>query len=184
MQMLKDYLMDRGTDVKVVYEPGGTWVGDRIRDILLNSEQVDIDPLTEALLFAADRAQQVKELVKPSLEKGWIVLSDRYIDSSLAYQGVARGCGLEAVQNLNQWATGRLEPDLTIFLDLPVEKGLARTAGYRDRIEQESVEFHHNVRHAYDMLIRIYPNRIVTVDATGSPEDVHTRVVQIVERTL
>jgi len=111
---------------------------------------------------------------------------DRFIDSSLAYQGVGRGCGLEAVKNLNDWACGNIEPDLTVFLDLKVPKGLDRAAGPggHDRIERESIEFHENVRHAYGMLMRIFQARYRVVDAGGTPEAVRARVLDEVMKVI
>lgn len=184
-ELLKEYLLSKGKDVVLVREPGGTLVGEKIREILLDPAHDRLAPVTEALLFAADRAQQLKEVIVPSLEKGWVVVGDRYVDSSLAYQGVGRGCGLEGVKNLNEWATGGIQPDLTLFLDLPVETGLKRASGEEcDRIEMESVEFHKNVRHAYDMLLRLFSHRMVLVDAKGPPQAVHSRVVQEAGRVL
>lgn len=183
--MLRDYLIEKGKDVILVREPGGTPVGQQIRDILLNTEGVDIAPITEALLFAADRTQLVRDVVRPALQKGITVIGDRYVDSSLAYQGVGRGCGLEPVKNLNDWATGGLEPHLTVFLDMSVKDSLARVQpGEFDRIEKEDLEFHENVRYAYSMLQRIFSYRYAIVDATGTPEAVHDRVVGEVERII
>ncbi len=183
--LLRDYLLEKGKEVLLVREPGGTPVGELIRDILLNSEDVDIAPITEALLFAADRAQLVRDIVRPALQKGVTVIGDRYVDSSLAYQGVGRGCGLEPVKNLNDWATGSLEPHLTVFLDMSVKDSLARAKpGGLDRIEKEDLEFHENVRYAYSMLQRIFSYRYVVVDANGSPEAVHARVVSEVEKII
>jgi len=182
-RMLADFLLDKGKDVVTCHQPGGTRLGARIREILLDPECAEMVPVAEALLFAADRVQQVNEVILPALHKGWIVIADRFIDSSLAYQGVGRGCGLEAVKNLNDWACGNIEPDLTFFLDLNVREGLRRAAGPdgHDRIEAESVLFHENVRHAYDMLMRIFSHRYRLIDASGSPEGVHARVVEQVK---
>jgi dTMP kinase len=183
--MLRDHLLEKGREVLLVREPGGTPVGAMIRDILLNTEDVDIAPITEALLFAADRAQLVRDVVRPALQKGITVIGDRYVDSSLAYQGVGRGCGLEPVKNLNDWATGALEPHLTVFLDMSVKDSLARVQpGGLDRIEKEDLEFHENVRYAYSMLQRIFSYRYVVVDANGPPEAVHDRVVGEVEKIM
>lgn len=184
-EMLADYLREEGKDVVLVREPGGTAVGKKIREILLDPDHVDIAPITEALLFAADRVQQLKEVVRPALAEGRIVIGDRYVDSSLAYQGVGRGCGLEAVKNLNEWATDYLEPDLTILLDLLVEEGLRRAReGHPDRIESESVEFHQNVWHAYEMLKSLNSHRIVVVEALGGRETVNARVVKEVKKII
>ena len=179
-KMLADMLMDGGKDVVLCHQPGGTRLGSRIREILLDPECGEVVPVTEALLFAADRAEQVNEVIVPALNKGRVVVVDRFIDSSLAYQGVGRGCGLEAVKNLNDWACGNIEPDLTFFLDLDVREGLERAAGPEghDRIEAESLLFHENVRHAYDMLMRIFSYRYRRIDASGSPEAVHARIAE------
>lgn len=183
--MLRDRLQASGKQVLLVREPGGTPVGQRIRDILLDPESGDIAPITEALLFAADRAQQVRDTIRPSLQKGITVISDRYVDSSLAYQGVGRGCGLEPVKNLNDWATGGLEPHLTIYLDMSVKDSLARVRPQElDRIEKEKLEFHENVRYAYSMLQRIFSYRYTIVDASGTPEMVHERVFGEVEKII
>jgi len=185
-QMLADALLQKAQDVVLCHQPGGTPMGQKIREILLDPACGDMIPITETLLFAADRAQQVQQVIRPALKKGWIVIADRFIDSSLAYQGVGRGCGLEAVKNLNDWACGGIEPDLTVFLDLKVTQGLSRAAGPdgHDRIEQESIEFHENVRHAYSMLMRIFSHRYSVVDASGTPQMVHDRVVDEVMKVI
>jgi dTMP kinase len=185
-QKLKEYLEGRGKEVVLVREPGGTPVGEKIREMLLGSdESIEIAPITEALLFAADRAQQVMDVIRPALDTGAVVIGDRYTDSSLAYQGVARGCGLEAVKNLNEWATDGLEPNLTLFLDLPVATGLARAGGTdADRIESEKIEFHENVRSAYSMLLKIFSYRYAVIDARGTEIEVHSRILGQVEKTI
>jgi dTMP kinase len=183
-QKLKDYLEGRGKEVVLVREPGGTPVGEKIREILLGPDAgVEIAPITEALLFAADRAQLVMNVIRPALDRGAVVIGDRYVDSSLAYQGVARGCGLEAVKNLNEWATDNLEPNLTLFLDLPVPEGLARVSD-TDRIESEKVEFHENVRSGYSMLQKIFSYRYAVIDARGTPDEVHGLILNEVEKTI
>jgi dTMP kinase len=183
-QRLKDYLEGQGKEVILVREPGGTPVGEKIREILLGSDaNVEIAPITEALLFAADRAQLVMNVIRPALDRGAIVIGDRYVDSSLAYQGVARGCGLEAVKNLNEWATDNLEPNLTLFLDLPVAEGLARVSD-TDRIESEKVEFHENVRSGYSMLQKIFSYRYAVIDARGTPEEVQGLILNELEKTI
>lgn len=185
-EMLREYLLGNGRDVLLVHEPGGTPLGDRIREMLLDPSLGDIKPISEALLFAADRVQLVNEVILPFLKRGGVVICDRFIDSSLAYQGVGRGCGLEAVKNLNDWACGNIDPDVTVFLDLKVKEGLRRAAVDQglDRIESESLEFHENVRHAYSMLIRIFSHRYIVVDGNGSQQEVHARLVDQVNRVI
>ena len=185
VELLEENLAEKGFGVLVSREPGGTAVGARIREILLDPEGTGIEPLAEALLFAADRAQQVAEVVMPALREGLVVIGDRFVDSSLAYQGVARGVGLEAVARLNEWATGGLEPTLTFYLDMPVEEALARKAGEgHDRIEGEPAAFHQTVREAYIMLSKLYSHRVVVIDAKASREEIHARVRREVERFL
>ena len=185
VELLKEYLAGRGFEVLVSREPGGTAVGARIREILLEPGHAGMEPLTEALLFAADRAQQVTEVILPAMRQGRVVIGDRFVDSSLAYQGVARGLGLEPVARLNEWATGGLEPALTFYLDMPVEEALARKSGQgHDRIEGEPVEFHRAVREAYIMLSKLYAHRVVVIDARESREEIHARVKRELGRFL
>ncbi len=184
-EMLRSYFEEKGVDVILTREPGGTRTGNLIRQILLDPELEELTPITEALLFAANRAQVVIEVIKPALDQGIVVISDRFTDSSLAYQGVGRGLGLEAVKNLNEWATGGLEPNVTFYLDISYEDSLSRrNAEIADRIEMEPKIFHENVRQAYAMLARIYPARIVTLDARSSPEDIHSRVVSEIRKRM
>lgn len=176
MKLLYKSLVERGFDVVVTREPGGTPISERIRGIVLDGSAKEMDTKTEALLYAAARAQHVAEVVRPALERGALVVSDRYIDSSLAYQGYARGLGEEDVIRLNAWATDELFPDLAILLHLDPEVGLARTHGDPDRIEQEDVAFHRKVGEAYLALARAYPSRFAVVAATGSIEQVHRQI--------
>jgi dTMP kinase len=185
VELLREHLVGRGFEVLVSREPGGTALGARIREILLDPGQAGMQPLTEALLFAADRAQQVAEVILPAIREGKVVIGDRFVDSSLAYQGVARGLGLEAVAKLNEWATGGLEPTLTFYLDMPVEDALARKSlGGRDRIEGEPAGFHRTVREAYMMLSKLYSHRVVVLDATAGKEDIHSSVKRELGRFL
>ena len=185
VEMLRGYLVAHGHEVIVTLEPGGTPVGLRIRDALLDSASRGMSPTTEALLFAADRAQQVEDVIRPGLGRGVVVLCDRYVDSSLAYQGIARGLGLEEVMEVNRWATGGLEPALTFYLDMPVAEAMKRKTGDEpDRMEREPAEFHERVREAYGRLAELYPERIVTLDAGAPMDEVHAAVVRGVERLL
>jgi dTMP kinase len=175
MGRLASFLESIGQKVLVTREPGGTAVGNRIREILLDPASKAIADKAEALLYAADRAQHVEEVIRPALEEGTIVISDRYLDSSLAYQGLARGLGLDAVSDLNRWATAGLLPDLVFLLDTETELALRRSTG-TDRIEGESLAFHERVRSAYQALSMRYPERFHVLDATGTPEEVAAEV--------
>jgi dTMP kinase len=167
-----------GPDTVLTQEPGGTEVGRLIRGLLLDHGHQAIAPAAEVLLFFADRAQHVAELVRPALDQGRSVVSDRYTDSSLAYQGYGRGLDRALILAVARLATEGLQPDLTILLDLPVEVGLAR-AGRRsphDRLESEVREFHDRVRAGYLEMAEAEPSRWVRVDAEGSAEEVAERV--------
>ena len=177
VKLLYDWLTkEQGKDVVVTREPGGAPIAERIRHILLDTQNRGMDPKTEALLYAAGRAQHVSDTVRPALERDAVVICDRYIDSSLAYQGLARGLGEDDVLHLNEWATDELLPDLVILLHLEAERGLERLEGDPDRMESEDVSFHRKVGEAYVHLAREYPSRFAVVDASGTKEQVHTQV--------
>jgi dTMP kinase len=184
IRLAKEWLGARGADVLVTREPGGTPVGERLREILLSHETGHVEPKTEALLFAASRAQHVATVIRPALAEGKIVISDRYIDSSVAYQGWARGVGEQDVLTLNVWATQGLFPDLVVLLHLEPEAGLLRSLDEPDRIEMESGEFHAKVADAYLRIAEEHPERFVVIDADGPPETVHERVRSALERVL
>lgn len=173
-----------GPTTVLTHEPGGTALGRSIRSLLLDLESRDMAPAAEVLLFFADRAQHVAEVVRPALEAGRTVVSDRYVDSSLAYQGYGRRVPLDLVRAAAELATGGLSPDLTVLLDVPVEVGLARVAarGVRDRMEGEVREFHERVRAGYQALMAQDPGRWVRIDATGTPDGVATLVLAALER--
>lgn len=163
--------------LKVTREPGGTQLGKALRQLLL-CEKGAIQDSAELLLYAADRAQHVEEVLKPQLASGAIVLCDRYTDSTIAYQGYGRGLSLSLIHQLNWIATGGLESDLTLWLDVDVAVGLARTKnrGWLDRIEQADLKFHERVRQGYTQLATSHPERIVRVDASLSQENVQQQI--------
>ncbi len=185
MRLLGSQLRMHGLEVITTREPGGTALGNRLRGALLDAEE-NVDPLAELLIFAADRAQHVRTLVRPALESGHIVLSDRYADSTVAYQGAGRGFTPELIRQIVEIATGGLKPDLTLLFDLPVAEGIARTrrrtdAGSgNDRLDAEDVAFHTRVRRAYLEMAAAEPERIRIIDATGSVDETHTRVMEVV----
>ncbi|GIU98979.1 MAG: hypothetical protein KatS3mg014_0595 [Actinomycetota bacterium] len=184
IRLAKEYLESLGLDVLVTREPGGTALGERLREILLDRATGAIDAKAEALLFAASRAQHVASVIRPALAEGKVVICDRYIDSSLAYQGWARGLGEQDVLTLNVWATQGLFPDLTILLHLEPEAGLRRTAGEPDRFEMEDGEFHAKVADAYLRIAEEHPERFIVIDADDTPERVHEQVVAALQRVL
>ena len=176
---LAEWLSERGVAVTVTHEPGATDFGVRIRQILLDSPDGSLTPRAEALLFAADRAHHVDTVIRPALDRGDVVITDRYVDSSLAYQGAGRALAMDDIRRLSRWATGGLRPDLTVLLDVDPQVGLerARAAGHgRDRVERESLEFHQRVREGFLALADATPDHYLVIDAGGHPETVATLI--------
>jgi dTMP kinase len=178
------YLKERHLDVLVTREPGGTRTGEQIRDVLLDPETGTIDPRAEALLFAASRAQTVTAVIRPALAEGKVVICDRYVDSSLAYQGWARGLGEQDVLTLNVWATQGLFPDLVVLLHLEPEKGLLRSTDRPDRMELEGGDFHAKVADAYLKIAEEHPERFVVIDADRDPDAVAEDVRAALDKAL
>lgn len=178
MAAFVEWLEARGADVVTTREPGGTEIGTRVREVLLDKDATEMDPRAEALLYAADRAQHVAQVIRPALGEGKIVVSDRFIDSSLAYQGVGRDLGIDEVARLSEWATGGLLPDLVFYLQLDPEAGLERAGADRDRLESAGGDFHQKVSAAYLELAQRYPERFVVLDASRSKEDVHEEILK------
>jgi dTMP kinase len=181
---LARWLEGRGDVVVTTREPGGTAIGTRVRDILLDPEGPEMDARAEALLYAADRAQHVAEVIEPALRAGKIVVSDRFVDSSLAYQGVARGLGLEQIYEISSWATGGLVPDLVFFMKVDVQTAMDRMGDERDRIESEREDFHKRVGEAYGELAERFSERFVVLDATRPAEEIHREVVAAVQERI
>lgn len=180
IQRVRDWFIERGRTVKVTREPGGTELGVQIRQMVQNGLE-DIDPQTEALLYAADRAYHVATLIRPALAAGEVVLADRYIDSSLAYQGAARSLGVDEIRSLSMWATQSLDPTLTFLLDLPPEVGARRRTDAPDRMERESTDFHERIRHEYLRLADAEPERIIVIDGVGTPDEVFSEIRGVLE---
>lgn len=185
--LLEKHLRDVGyDDIVITREPGGTRISEAVRELILNKEYTEMGYMTEAMLYAAARAQLVSEVIAPALEAGKAVISDRFVDSSVVYQGMARGLGVENVYNINLYATQGLMPDITIHLDLPAEIGLGRAKGRAelDRMELESVEFHNKVAQGYRDLAGISPDRIKTIDATLPIEKIHEIITDYVDEII
>lgn len=175
IRYIEEKLVTAGYEVLVTREPGGIRIAEQIRSVILDSENIEMEGRTEALLYAAARRQHLVEKIVPALDAGKIVLCDRFIDSSLAYQGHARNIGMEEVFQINEFAIDGLLPDLTLFFDLPPAVGLQRIAeGNREqnRLDLETIDFHDKVYEGYQLVKKQFPNRIRTIDATLDKEQV------------
>lgn len=189
--LLAAWLREMSCDVLTTREPGGTRIGDTVRNVLLDPARVEMDPVTEILLFSAARAQLVAEVIRPQLKRGGVVLCDRFADSTLAYQGYGRQLDLKTLRMITSFATGDLTPDVTICLDLPVREGLRRKQGGDqvewNRMEREKIEFHERVRQGFLLLAQAEPHRWLVVDARRSisevQSDVRERVLTHMHRT-
>jgi dTMP kinase len=193
IRLLERYLVAQGKTCLTTREPGGTSLGQLLRQILLESGNRPISSSTELFLYLADRAQHVHEVIAPAIRQGKIVLSDRHTDSTVAYQGYGRGFDLQLLLSLNEIASGGLTPDITFLLDCPVELGLSRTVRRRsdtlklksdDRFESENLEFHEKVRQGFLDLARAEPERFYIIDASHPEQQVFAAVKEIVDRRL
>jgi dTMP kinase len=180
---LAAWLTGAGHSVRLTFEPGDTPVGRELRRIVLDPATGELSARTEALLYAADKAEHVDTVVRPALDRGEVVVTDRYVDSSLAYQGAGRDLLLADVERVNRWATGDLRPHLTVVLDLAPEAGLGRLTG-RDRIEGESVEFHQRVRQGFLDLAAADPDHYLVLDARAPVEEIAAAIRARVEVLL
>lgn len=188
-ERLRDHLLERGVPVHLTREPGGTWLGERLREVLLArtaAGAAPADPLTDAFLFDAARRQLVQEVIRPALEAGTTVICVRFADSTLAYQGYGAGVPLDVLRTLERLATDGLRPDRTVILDLPIEDGLARkSAGDVTRFEAEfDLAFHRRVRDGFLAIAAEEPGRVVVIDATGTVEEVATAVAAAIDPLL
>jgi len=185
-RLLYDYLKKRGLSALLTEEPGGTRIGHAIRDLLLSVDNIEMAPLTELLLYNASRVQHVQEVIAPALDKGVVVITDRFTDSTVAYQGYGRGIALNLVNIIENIATGGLKPSMTFLLDLDVEIGLERNRGInkKDRIELEDIKFHRRVREGYHAIAAKEPQRIHVIDASKSIEHIHRSITGIVRGSL
>lgn len=188
MRRLAGYLRGQGLEVLTTREPGGTPIGDRVRAILLDPVHTEMQPPTEFLLFSASRAQHVAQVIRPHLARGGVVLCDRFADSSLAYQGYGHGQDVEVLWAITRFATGDLAPDLTFYLDVPVEVGLRRKAGGSgdawNRMEQKELAYHERVRVGYLAMAAKEPGRWVVIDATGDAKAVQAAIRARIDRAL
>ena len=189
IRRLAEHLEERGHTVVVTREPGGTPVAEAARAVILDPD-LDPDGLSEVFLFEAARRDHVEKLVIPALDRGEVVISDRFADSSTVYQGMVRGLGEELVIQLNRLATSGLEPDLTVVFDLDPDEGLGRARSRNvedeaaDRLDDEPAEFHRRVREGFLRLAELYPERVRIVDASGEPDEVFARLIEVLPEVL
>jgi dTMP kinase len=185
---LRTWLLEQGHQVVTTREPGGIPIAEAIRSVILDRGNTGMEARTEALLYAAARRQHLVEKVVPALQSGAVVLCDRFVDSSLAYQGQARGLGIDAVWEINRFAIEDVMPDITLYMDIDPEVGLARIrkAGVRelDRLDLESVAFHRKVREGYGIVSARFPDRIATINAEGTPEEVLHQAIEETKRRI
>lgn len=181
--LLAARLVEAGREVVRTREPGGTPAGEAIREVVLNPRFAGLDARAEALLFAASRGDHAAQVIRPALRRGAIVVCDRYVDSSIAYQGVGRGLGIERIRELSMWATHSLVPDLTVLLDIDPAIGLSRVTN-PDRLESESLDYHRAVRQAYLDLALAEPHRYLVLDGAGAREQVADRIWERVRSVL
>ena len=183
MKLLADYLESQGLEVVLTREPGGKGLGERVREILLNYDG-EVSDRCESFLFLADRAQNIDIIVNPAVEQGKIVLCDRHIDSTVAYQGYGRGLDLDRIKMLNNLATNGRKPDLTIVFDIDVETSMKRVGSEKDRMESAGIEFHNKVRNGYLEIAKQEPERVKVIDASRSIEEVFDDVIKVISPLL
>jgi dTMP kinase len=183
IEKLAEFLSSKNREVLVTREPGGTVMGKSIRDWLLEQTEVEVDPKSEALLFAADRAHHMHTLIRPALTANKIVIGDRHIDSSVAYQGVARNLGIENIKNISLWAVDGILPNLIIVLDIDVEVGQSRL-NRKDRLDRESKEFHEKVNKAYLELAAMNPEKYLVIDAQLPIDEIARQIQDRVEKLI
>jgi dTMP kinase len=181
-------LAEQLDNVLFTREPGGIDIAEQIRKVILDKANTAMDPRTEALLYAAARRQHLIEKVKPALESGKMVICDRFVDSSLAYQGHARGLGINEVLNINQFAIENMMPDLTIYFDIKPEEGLKRISSNNgreiNRLDLENIEFHQKVREGYRILMMQFPDRIIKIDASAPLEEVFQNTIRLINEQV
>ncbi|MBW4828432.1 MAG: dTMP kinase [Clostridiaceae bacterium] len=186
VKLLSNYLEERKIDFIFTREPGGTPIGEDIRDIILSNKNIHMSPRTEALLYAASRSQHISEKIKPALEEGKVVICERFVLSSLAYQGVARKLGIEDVNSINEFAIEGVNPDLTLFFDIDPIYALNRKTNKKegDRLEKEGLNFHKEVYDGYKELISMYPENIKVIDASKPVRETFEQVRKEIEKIL
>lgn len=185
---ISEYLKNHNIDHIITREPGGISISEQIREVILNKQNTTMDGRTEALLYAAARRQHLVEKVIPALNEGKVVISDRFVDASLAYQGHARGLGIDEVMEINEFAIDGYMPDLTLFLDIDPQSGLDRIAKNSqrevNRLDLEALDFHNKVREGYNILLKNYPERIKLIDASKNFDEVFEEIKKVLDKCI
>ena len=186
LELLTKYLEEKGVEAVYTREPGGTAISEKIREIILDIENKEMTGITEALLYAAARSQHVEEKIIPAVKAGKVVICDRFVDSSIAYQGAARNLGFDTIMGINSYALNGIMPDKTLFFDLKPEKGILRKKNQQelDRLETEKLDFHKKVYEGYESICEKYPDRVVRIDADRSVEEVFEEVKTAIDSLL
>ncbi|PYG89188.1 dTMP kinase [Ruminiclostridium sufflavum DSM 19573] len=186
IKLLEGYVREKGYEVVLSREPGGTKVSESIRDIILDPSNTDITPLTEMIMYAASRAQHVAQVIRPAVEAGKVVICDRFVDSSYAYQGSGRGVDLRIIADVNRVAIDGMSPDMTFFLDIAPETAIKRriNASGADRIEQEKIDFHRRVYEGYKKMALLFPERIRAIDANKSISEISSQIIECLNELL
>ncbi len=186
VRRIEKYFTSKGYEVVITREPGGTLIGEKIRQIILDKDHVEMDSITEALLYTASRAQHVAQVIKPAVESGKIVICDRFVDSSLVYQGVGRNLGVALIEEINRVAIQGIMPDITFLFKLSPQIGIQRkfSQGNEDRLEREKIDFHHRVFEGYMQLETLYPKRIRGIDASRTIQEIHEEIIGYIEELL
>lgn len=183
IDLLKKYIEDHGRTVVFTREPGGTPIGEKIRTIILDPENAEMDPLTEAMLYAASRSQHVREVIRPALQRGDVVICDRFVDSSIAYQGFGRELG-QVVAIINSFAISECVPDVTLLFKLDPTVGISRIKRAQDRLEKEDLEFHKRVYEGYLEVEKANPERVIGIDAGREIEEIHKEIIDKIGKLL
>lgn len=182
--MVAEYLKSRGLPLLLLREPGGVRISEAIRALLLDVKNTDMTKESETLLYMASRAQMVEEVLKPALKRGMVVLCDRFLDSTIAYQGYGNGVGIKAIKEIGDFATQRIKPGLTFLFDIETEKGLSRTNAVKDRIELRSLDYHRRVRKGYLALSRLEPKRFCVIKVNAGKEQIFEIVRKRIDQFL
>lgn len=186
IKLLEKYFKEKGYDILITREPGGTDISEQIRSVILDRKNTKMDRITEALLYAASRAQHVAEVIKPALLEGKAIICDRFVDSSIVYQGIGRNLGIDFVKGINDMATQGIEPDITFLLKISPEAAINRkfSSDECNRLDMEKLEFHNEVYEGYLRLEELYPDRIIGIDAARSVEEICEEIINIVSDKL